>query len=303
MSFDCEKPAGALRHPSPRRWAARRLGSVVGVSGCPLMSEDPSESVEFGPQLDIRPHQGTVFRYAIFSQQRSGSGWLTTRLINLGAFGVPAEYLNPLVIPKFAERLHYPIHVSNNVARLNLKKYFEAVESVRTSSSGRFGVKIQPNQLFPLFNGDLAAATTFLRRYDALIVLTCRDKLRQAVSGTIAAVTGRWRPDEEPDLSGVNMEELVSKTAATLARYIDEDRIMSTISRSTQRPMLCLTYEQMVADPDGTLEEILRFLGHKEGLSHLPKINALKVSDRRPGRVNAEVRQRFLDYIEGRISN
>jgi LPS sulfotransferase NodH len=178
--------------------------------------------------------------------------------------------------------------------------FLKAVENVRTSATGRFGIKVQPNQLLPLFNDDLGSVVTFLKAYDALIVLTCRDKLRQAISGAIADLTGHWRSDGiDPDLSGVHMLRLMTDTANKLARYITEDQQMAAVSQASRRPVLYLTYEQMVADPDGTLERVVRLLGYHGPLSTLPDCNAIKVPAPRPGHASAEVRRLFLRYIEG----
>ena len=266
------------------------------------MSEDLSKSVELDPRFDTRTNRDPVFRYVIFSQQRSGSSWLTRRLINLAVFGVPGEYLNPRIFFELGRRLDCPVQtVDDNRKRMKLSTYMRAVERVRTSSNGWFGIKIQPNQLMPMFKGDLASAVTFLQGYDALIMLTCRDKLRQAISTAIARVTDRWSSDgREPDLAAVSMEQLLYQTAARLADHIAEDGRMTSIGRAVGRPVLALTYEQMVADPDGTLDAIARFLGHKEGLSDLSTASLVDVPRPRPGHVSAEVRRRFLDYIEGR---
>jgi LPS sulfotransferase NodH len=264
------------------------------------MSDDPFDSEEHGPQFDSPKHPGPIFRYLIFSQQRSGSSWLSRRLINFGIFGVPAEYLNPLVSIRFAQRINCPTNVHDDTVSVKFYTYLGAVEDIRTSPTGRFGIKVQPNQIFPLFNDDLGSVATFLKGYDALIVLTCRDKLRQAISGAIADLTGHWRSDgKDPDLSGVHMLQLMTDTATKLARYITEDQQMAAVSQASRRPVLYLTYEQMVADPEGTLERVARILGYHGPLSTIPDTNAIKVPAPRPGRANAEVRRLFLRYIEG----
>ena len=99
------------------------------------------------------------------------------------------------------------------------------------------------------------------------------------------------------------MQQLMSDTATKLARYITEGQQMLAISRATRRPFLHLTYEQMVADPDGTLEQVAHLLGHGERLSAIANTNAIKVPDRRPGLSSAEVRKLFLRYIEGTPSS
>ena len=262
-----------------------------------------NSSIVLGPQYDLAPVAAASFRYAIFSQQRSGSTWLGARLANLGAFGVPEEYINKRYIRQLAERLQVPPDILGNGRGLNLSVYMKAVERVRTSSSGRFGIKIQPNQLFGMFKDDSTAVTRFLCRFNALIILTRRDKLAQAVSGAIAEATDRWRSDGlEPDLSGVNRGPLLRDIAVKLGRYILEAERMEAIVRATGRPTLQFCYEELVAEPHATLQSIVRFLGHDDTLASHAGFASVPVPAPAPGRVATELRAQFLDYIEGQIA-
>ena len=265
------------------------------------MSDAPR--AELDPSLDRLIDTDPTFRYVIFSQQRTGSRWLSSRLVNLGCFGAPAEYLNPVLIPSICERIKYPVKIVDGTYRFNVKSYLGAIGRLRTSPDGRFGIVLQPNQIFPQFNDDLALVTSFLMDYDAVILLTRRDKLRQAVSAAISNVTHRWIADRlEPDLSGVDIEQLLCDTASILARYVTEAKRIATIGRSARRPVLSMTYEEMVAAPNGTLDRIVRFLGHKDGLASLPMGNLVRVPEAPPGQVNAAIAALFLDYIAGRVS-
>ena len=265
------------------------------------MSDVPR--AELDPRLDRPMDTDPTFRYVIFSQQRTGSRWLSSRLANLGCFGVPAEYLNPVLIPDICERIKYPVKIVDGDYRFNVKSYLRAIGRLRTSPSGRFGIVLQPNQIFPQFNDDLALVTSFLMDYDAVILLTRRDKVRQAVSAAISNITKRWIADKrEPDLSGVDVEQLLCDTASILGRYVTEAKRIATIGRSARRPVLAMTYEEMVADPNGTLDQVVRFLGHKDGLASLSMRNLVRVPEAPSGRVNAEISALFLDYIAGRVS-
>lgn len=249
------------------------------------------------PELDRHGNQSPSFRYAIYSQQRSGSSWLCSRLSNLGEFGIPAEYLNGRFSPEVAKRL------LGSATGFDLSTYLDAVERARSSPGGRFGIKIQPNQLLSIVNYDLAAAAGFLQRYDALILLTRQDKLAQAVSGAIAQLTANWRSDgQEPDLSSFSSDQLIREMTGKLARYLVEDNQMISVAEASRRPLLQITYEQFKGDPEGTLDRVVRFLGNKQGLAGLPVANVVNVPEPRPGEVAAEVRQLLLDFIEGRVS-
>ncbi len=249
------------------------------------------------PELDRRSDQGPSFRYAIYSQQRSGSAWLCALLSNLGEFGIPVEYLNGRFTPEISRRL------LGSTTGFDLSTYLDAVESVRTSPSGRFGIKIQPNQLSAIMKNDLAAMARFFHRYDAIILLTRQDKLAQAVSGGIAQLTANWRSDgKEPDLSSFTTDQLIREMSGKLARYLVEDSQMISVAEASGRPLLHVTYERLKGDPEGTLEQVVRFLGLEEGFAGLPVTKIVNVPGPRPGTVAAEVRQLLLDFIEGRVS-
>src|SRR5262252_6302708 len=95
---------------------------------------------ELDPRLDHPRDSDPTFRYVIFSQQRTGSRWLSSRLANLGCFGVPAEYLNTALIPGICDRIKYPIKMVNGAYRFEVTAYLSAIERLRTSPSGRFGI-------------------------------------------------------------------------------------------------------------------------------------------------------------------
>lgn len=265
------------------------------------MSNTKLRDTLLGAELDQPVVERPQYRYAIFSQQRTGSHWLCARLMNLGGFGLPTEYLNRPNIPQLAARLKVPLADDSGGQGFKIMAYMRAVERVRTSPSGRFGIKIQPNQLFPLLNGDMAKAAQFLQQYDALIILTRRDKLAQAVSGAIAQVSGKWWTDgREPALADVNVERMMGETAIKLGRYMVEVGQMNQVCKATGRPVLQLTYEDMLAEPEATFASVVNFLGGQGELENSAKTALVDLPEPPPGRLAAEVRARFLDYIQGK---
>lgn len=237
----------------------------------------------------------TTFRYAIFSQQRTGSNWLCARLTNLHAFGVPHEYLNPLLARSLGPRLG----ASARPLETDLEDYLRRVEAVRTAESGRFGIKIQPDQLLPLMRHDLDAARRFLRRYDAVIVLHRRDKLAQAISGTIAEATSIWRNDgREPEVSEAQMRLMVGRTARYLGKYVSEETTMEAVLQGMGRPRLDIDFERIVAEPEAALRRAVAFLGGGDAAQPMREEARMGTPERPPGRVAAELRARFLRFLE-----
>lgn len=260
----------------------------------PPPATDPVQSTAV---FDRPPVESPSFRYAIFSQPRTGSTWLGAHLSNRG-FGLPFEYLNEAIVPALSRRL---LGQAWSAAEFRLGVYMTAVERVRTSANGCFGAKIQPNQLYPLVGNRGDRAVQALRRYDRLILLERRDKLGQAVSHAIALLTNQWfTGGRDPDVSSVPMDRLIQQTAVSLGRSIEGIGRMKKLCAATGRPVLTLVYEDMVADEAGTMAEVERFLGWPSGPATETGEPARGVPEKPPGKVAAEVRARFLDYIQGR---
>jgi LPS sulfotransferase NodH len=254
------------------------------------------------PAFDSKFSTPVRFRYAIVSQQRTGSSWLCSLLANTEYFGVPAEYLNPRSVPQMRKRL---LGSSGDTSdKLPLKTYMQAVERVRTSSLGIFGIKIQPNQLARMFGDKPDAMTSFLGSFDRLIFLTRQDKLAQAVSGAISQATDRWRGDgTEPDLTGVDMEKLLLDVLNKLKRYIHEDDQIHSIQSILNRPVLSLKYEELLAAPDDIFDQVVRFLGWKAGSGTLLTQSILPIPMRAEGKVAQKLRAMFLDFIQGKFDS
>jgi LPS sulfotransferase NodH len=236
-------------------------------------------------------------RFAIFSQQRSGSSWLSVKLTNLGKFGYVHEYLNG----RFARRLMERLGIEPQPdGRIPFQRYLCALEQVRTSPNGCFGIKIQPNQLQEHFGDDHELAVEMLARFERIIVLTRNDKVAQAVSGAMSQAVGCWvYPNgKDHDLSNVPMEDLLRDIVTKLHRYTQEESTMAALVQAAGVPSMHLTYERLVAQTDTEMDRIVRFLGHAGGLASLPTLGKWE-PEPPPGKVGSEIRRRFLLYIEG----
>jgi LPS sulfotransferase NodH len=236
-------------------------------------------------------------RFAIFSQQRSGSSWLSVKLTNLGKFGFVHEYLNGRFARPLMERLGVEPRPDGSIP---LQRYLRALEQVRTSPNGCFGIKVQPNQLQEHFGADRDGAVKMLAGFERIIVLTRDDKVGQAVSGAMSEAVGRWAypKGQDHDLSNVRMEDLLQDAVAKLHRYTQEESAMAALVKAAGVPSMDLTYERLVAQTESEMDRIVRFLGHAGGLSSLPAVGKWE-PEPPPGKVGAEIRRRFLLYIQG----
>lgn len=239
----------------------------------------------------------TTWRYAIFSSQRTGSNLLCQRLCNVhGQLGMPAEYLNERAFRGLGKQL-----LPQAGDKLQFGAWLRAVEGVRTTADGCFGIKVQPNQLMPLFQRKIPAAQRYLAQYDRLVLMTRRDKLGQAVSGAISMVTNKWFNDgRDPSFTDAQVQSMLPVVAHNLARYIDEERLILAVGRATGRPTLHVEFEDIVAQPDAVFSRVTAFLLEGRTPQALREDADFATLPERPPGVEAErLRQAFLACIGG----
>lgn len=238
-------------------------------------------------------------RYIFFSSQRTGSNYLCHRLSNVkDRFGRPSEYLNPNAIETLAPRLQPK--PATGAQGFKLGEYLRGVQRLRTTADGCFGIKVQPRQILPYFPRASAGVPNFLQRYERVIVLTRRDKLSQAVSGSIAEATGSWfGSGNDPDFTDAELADLCPDVASKLNRYIEEERIMAGAAAASGRPVLHMNYEEILADADATFDRVLVFLGEPRGVAGVEETELVPVPRKPAGKVAQRLRKIFLDYISG----
>ena len=150
----------------------------------------------FGPDFDSIQAYTVTMRYIILSSPRTGSNYVCARLANFrDTLGTPMEYFHPDAISEVMARASVGkiTAAADPAPGINLTQYMETLMRLRSTPDGCFGLKVQPSQLSRLVGNNLGMAAEFLRRrFDKLIILLCKDKLSQAVSGVIAEATGRW---------------------------------------------------------------------------------------------------------------
>lgn len=254
-------------------------------------------SIASDAKYDLLQPGVTRYRYIIYSQRRTGSNWLCSRLSQTGTLGVPGEYLERSDIRNLATRLlGLP---PGKIENLPMSTYMQALERVRTTPNGKFGIKSQPD-ILPRFFPKPDAMAGFLRSFDAIVMMTRRDLLSQAVSSAIADMTRVWWNDgQEPDLSGINLEELLYETAFNVGRFVREWRIMKAMAAKSGRPTLLIEYEDIEHEPEAVFARVVRFLGEDPERQN-PSAGVNATAPRRPpGIVAGQVRAAAEKFIQG----
>ena len=247
------------------------------------------------PEYDLVPFREPTRGYLILAPQRTGSNYLCRRLCNVrGRFGMPSEYLNPVAIRMLAPRL-LPGTAADTVP---FAAYMEAVQRARTSEDGWFGIKLQRAQLAAFAPGD-RALIDFAASFQRIVVLSRRDKLGQAISGTLAQLTGTWFNDGTPSaIDRSRWPQLFPAIAANLARYIEEDRRLAALGKALARPWLRIEYEEILEDGQAAFERLVDFLSVDETVI-LEEAADVAVPKKQPVETSEALRARFLQYIGG----
>ena len=248
----------------------------------------------FSAQFDSKEFSEPKYRYAIFSSQRTGSNYLCARLSNVkNRLGIPMEYLHPDAIHLMGARLF-----SGRAGTVTLDRYLHVVAQARTTRDGWFGVKIQPNQLLPLVDGDFNSAARFLGSFDRLIFITRRDKLRQAISGVIAYATGTWfNFGDEPNLESIDVSKLFPHIDRLHSQYVEEERVIGgIISQLSGRLLLHIAYEEILQNPQKAFERCAAFLGLDRVAQAEEEITAIP-TQKPPGALAERIRAAYLSHL------
>src|SRR5687767_8723340 len=200
-------------------------------------------------KLDHEFQEGaeTIASYVVCSLPRSGSSLLCELLFNTGRAGAPGEFFDAAMMKRFRRRW----------GGESVDDYLSALRAKKTGPNGTFGFKAHFFQLIEAFpGGSLEAAFPGLRH----VYITRDDRLRQAISWARAAQTHRWSSDqvvyvERPE---VFRREQIDRMMAGIAER--ERRWESWFAERGAEP-LRITYEELVARPDETVEAVLDHIG------------------------------------------
>lgn len=232
---------------------------------------------------DISTRATPNFRYCIASTPRSGSTLLARMLSGTGAAGAPREYLNPLLLNAWG-RL-------NPGKRISLSAYLNEIESRRTSGNGAFGMKIHWRHVKSLARkAPETVVKKLLMRHEKFILITRKDKLRQAISYYIAESTGIFHADQQAWAKEFDIDEPKLSTERVLrhlADILEEERGWTDFFRRSGKPFLHVEYEDLISDYAETCSRVIGFLG----------IEAASIPDMTPRMEHGGLPDEFRDEI------
>jgi len=215
-----------------------------------------------GPDRDLACKPGrTRIRYLLCSTPRSGSTMIAGALRGTGVAGDPLEYLNPRLMWGWARRS------GCSPSAFDVLDYLRQIESLRTSPSGVFGMKVHSYQLPLIWGKDWVAMKDFLARFDHLVFLTRRDKLAQAVSLYRAQATQLWTSEDRLflDKDDPRLRKKVGFNAGLIASSLHQvargEAGWASLFQASGRSATMIEYEAAIEDMPGALQPVFDLLG------------------------------------------
>ena len=186
--------------------------------------------------------------YAICTTGRTGSNWLCALLSSTGLLGHPREYFNCAARRQFDDP-DYPAEPAGQIRR---------ILSMGATPNGIYGLKVFPPQLEAVTP---TCPWTELLPNLRFIWLQRQDLLGQAISAARASQTGQFR--SSVPASGVTRYDgdLIRHLLATAIR--EQARWAFFFARTGIAP-LPLHYEEVVSDPQGSVDRIASLIGWRE---------------------------------------
>lgn len=183
--------------------------------------------------------------YAICTEPRSGSTYLSRLLSSTGVLGRPTEYFNAQTLRNWRGEPDYPTDPEQQLA---------AIPRLGATPNGIYGLKVFTAEF------DAVRATRWAERLPGLafVHLERHDLLGQAISHVRAQQTQQWGASQ----------------AATGEAAYDRDRINNELVRLARAharwrywfarnglPVLHLFYEQVIPAPQAAVEAVARLVG------------------------------------------
>lgn len=262
----------------------------------------------YSARHDTGPHE-IKKRYIILSTQRTGSTYLTRRLHNLqDSYGLPAEYFNPRSFKILASRLIRNQESGEGRDKpISLEMYLRAIEKVRTSKDGYFGIKIQPWQLDKVywnFKQKNDFKLKFIENFDYIILMSRRDKLAQAISCSISELTDQWHDiDDHLVLNDDQIHIAYRLIVKNIERLFSEEEFILSVKDKIKKPILHLQYEQIESNPNAIFESVVRFLADDRAIKIPQEERNVPVPNKSSNKLQHMLRSNFIEFISGRLGS
>lgn len=242
-------------------------------------------ALEIGAIRDFPEKTEISRRYCILSSPRAGGTLLGRMLYQTSLAGDPLEYFNLRLLQLARERFGDP--------RLSSWDFLRLMEARRTSRNGIFGIKIQFDQMLRAFKTEVPneAMLQFLNRHQYLFWIRRRDRLRQAISQTIAVHTNVWSSEDANVAASSTISVFDCIRSLQTIAYQDTGW-QALIGKLALRPVV-IWYEDLAAEYEKTCSKVLSCLG----LGDLIEVVPPPPIERQSGTVNNRLYDELVEYL------
>lgn len=263
------------------------------------LKKSKSHALHCGSEFDESQSNQLLKRYVILASERTGSTYLANRLCNIkNKFGVPSEYLNPRAIKLILPRLF-----GEGKKQHTLVDYLKAIEGIRTTADGCFGIKIQPYWLLKNFKNRADQAKKFLHGYDYIIAITRRNKFEQALSHAIASITDDWHPGtKEINFDEATKKKAYIKMSASISRFIYEEDFILSIKDNYSKPFLHIEYENLDDNPEEIFQKIFTFLSQNDNHTVVEETSKFPIPQKNSSTLSKELKNNYFKFITGELN-
>ncbi len=204
-------------------------------------------------------------RYCILSSPRSGSTLLGRMLYETGAAGDPQEYFNPPLLIHERQR--------SGDEKLAVGEFIRRMQARRTSPNGVFGMKMHYSQMLGAFGAKAPTNDMLghLKRYQQLIWIRRRDRLRQAISQALGQKTGVWSSEESRGSPVAEVKLQPYECVRALQMVCGDDFGWQRLIQSTGIKVHEVWYEDLVSDYDNQCRQVLKYLQIDDAVPTIPK--------------------------------
>ena len=203
-----------------------------------------------------RPSGRPARTYLICSSPRVGSNLVCDALAGFEGGGQPVEYFNPRSIEAYLTRI--------GADSLPRGRYLDYLFSRRRDGAGVLGMKIHHHQLVRIFPTD-DDQRAFLTRFDAVLFLRRRNKVRQAISEARARASSVWYVEEAEHVDSARRASARyqgTAIAGCLTAVVADDSGWESLLAASCIPHGVMFYEDIIRD----FPEALRGISHHLGL-------------------------------------
>jgi len=269
------------------------------------LKKSKSHALHCGSEFDEPKSNQLIKRYVILASERTGSTYLANRLCNIkNKFGSPSEYLNPRAIELFLPRLfEKEKKQSPHISQPKLVDYLRAIEEIRTTADGFFGIKIQPLWLLKHFENKTDHAKKFLHSYDYIIAITRRNKLEQALSYSIASLTDEWHPGvKEINFDEETKKKAYLKMSASISRFFIEQDFILSVKDNYSKPFIHIEYEDIADKPEEIFQKIFTFLSQNKNHEVTEETSKFPVPQKNSSALSKELKNNYIKFINGKLN-